>query len=399
MSTARKEFAWSIRGRLFTLSSTQLFELAKSLTADSGDTAQFSQDDKESCMNCVASYIQSETLLGLEDEGMSQLLALDDLISQAIQISAVDTPSGVTMPNMPSPHPSNMPSEPPPSPENQVDINANVSTETQSIEELRKVYEELGKRLKQCEATVPQPTVTPSHQSHPHFLTRTQLGPERPVTVRDLSYLSRREFKAFGGQIGDNSSEISYNSLTKQINEGIKEGFGEAEIVKGVLRIVKHGTFRDMLMLKDELSLPELQGFLRSHLGEKATTEMFQELMCARQTEQESPQQFLYRMIGLKQKLNFQSKQASTDISYDPKTIQEVFLHTIYQGLGVKYADMRQRLRPLTLNNNVTDEEILREVTKIISEENEHQRRLGQTPRQKTVQAQSAVLETDEKEA
>lgn len=64
-----------------------------------------------------------------------------------------------------------------------------------------------------------------------------------------------------------------------------------------MLRIVKPGTFRDMLMLKDELSLPELQGFLRSHLGEKATTEMFQELMCARQSEQESPQQFLYRMF------------------------------------------------------------------------------------------------------
>lgn len=86
----------------------------------------------------------------------------------------------------------------------------------------------------------------------------------------------------FGGQIGDNSSKISYNSLTKQINEGIKEGFAEAEIVRGVLRIVKPGTFRDMLMLKDELSLPELQGFLRSYLGETATTEMFQELMCAR---------------------------------------------------------------------------------------------------------------------
>lgn len=60
---------------------------------------------------------------------------------------------------------------------------------------------------------------------------------------------------------------------------------------------------------------------------------------------------------------------------------------------------MRQRLRPLTLNNNVTDEEILSEVTKIISDENEHQRRLGQTPRQKTLQAQSAVVETDEKKA
>lgn len=143
-------------------------------------------------------------------------------------------------------------------------------------------------------------------------------------------------------------------------------------------------------MLKDDLSLHELQSFLRSHLGEKATTEMLQELMCARQSEQETPQQFLYRMIGLKQKLLFQSKQANTEISYDPRTVQEVFLHTIYQGLGAKYADLRQRLRPLTSNNNVTDEEILSEVTKIISDENEHQRRLGQVSRQRSAQAQDS---------
>ena len=99
-------------------------------------------------------------------------------------------------------------------------------------------------------------------------------------------------------------------------------------------------------------------------------------------------------MIGLKQKLNFQSRQANADISYDPRTIQEVFLHTIYQGLGTKHADIRQRLRPLISNSLVTDEEILGQVMKMISDENEHQRRLSQTPRQKTTHAHSAKVET-----
>lgn len=99
-------------------------------------------------------------------------------------------------------------------------------------------------------------------------------------------------------------------------------------------------------------------------------------------------------MIGPKQKLLFQSRQTSTDISYDPKTIQEVFLHTIYQGLGPKHADLQQRLRPLTSNSQVTDEEILRQVMKIINDENEHQRRLGQPLRQKTTQAPNAKVET-----
>lgn len=399
MSTTRKELVWSIRGRLFALSSKDLFELAKSLAAGENDTVQFSEDDKERCMDYVTSYMQSQTLLKLEDEGMSQLLALDDLITQVMQMSSrnVQPAEEAATPTTLSPYPSNIPPDPPSPTDNPPDIQAeiNANSDKEYVEELRKAYETLGERIRRCETLAPQPQATPSRQSR----SQPQASPERPVTLRDLSYLPRREFKVFGGQIGDNSSEISYNSLIKQINEGIKEGFAEAEIVRGVLRIVKPGTFRDMLMLKDELSLPELQGFLRSHLGEKATTEMFQELMCARQTEQESPQQFLYRMIGLKQKLIFQSKQANADISYDPRTVQEVFLHTIYQGLGAKYADLRQRLRPLTSNSNVTDEEILSEVTKIISDENEHQRRLGQVTRHRPAQAQSAVIEMKDKMA
>lgn len=401
MSTERKKLAWSIRRRLFSLSNIQLFELATNIATDNGDPVRFKQTDEESCMDYVTAYIQSDTLLQLEDEGLSQLLILNDEIDQIIKKcypteSPVREVAEIETLVTPSPHPSNMISDSPPSTDNALVTNVKDSTETQSIAKLKRVYEELIEQLKQREATGPQPIATPSQPSQPQVSSRMHLIQERPATLKDLSYLPRREFKLFGGQIGDNSSDISYNSLTKQINEGLREGFAEAEIVRGVLRIVKPGTFRDMLMLKDELSIFELQCFLRSHLGEKAITEMFQELMCARQAEQESPQQFLYRMIGLKQKLLFQSKQANIDISYDPKTIQEVFLHTVYQGLGVKYAELRQRLRPLTLNNNVSDEEILREITKIISDENEHQRRLGQVTRQKPVQAQSAVLESKE---
>lgn len=220
----------------------------------------------------------------------------------------------------------------------------------------------------------------------------SQNTPERVVSLKDLPYLQRREFKVHGGQIGDQSSEVSYSSISRQIDEGVREGFADVEVARGVLTIIKPGTFKDMLSNKDDLAVPELKGFLRSHLGKKAPTEMFQELMCARQAEQESPQQFLYRMIGLKQRLMFQPKQASTDISYDPKTIQEVFLNTVYQGLGAKHADLRQRLRHLVANSQVSDEEILGQMTKMISDENEHQRRLGQLP--KPSHAHSAKVET-----
>lgn len=68
-----------------------------------------------------------------------------------------------------------------------------------------------------------------------------------------------------------------------------------------VLRITKPGHFKDMLISKDEMTISELKSFLRSHMEEKSTTELFQELIKAKQQDHETPQQFLYRMVGLKQ--------------------------------------------------------------------------------------------------
>lgn len=87
------------------------------------------------------------------------------------------------------------------------------------------------------------------------------------------------------------------------MDEGIREGFPDTEIVCGVLRIIKPGTFKDMLINKDDLTLLEIKGFLQAHLRKKNCTELFQELISARQDEGETPQQFLYRVIGLKQRV------------------------------------------------------------------------------------------------
>lgn len=250
------------------------------------------------------------------------------------------------------------------------------------------MYEDLGRKLQyyQDSANTSQGRQT-SNVTHEKGDTQTMFS------SKDLPYLQRRDFKVHGGQIGDQNSEITYNSISKQIDEGIKEGFTEAEVIRGALRIIKPGAFKEMLTNKDEITICELKGFLRSHLGEKACTELFQELMCAKQNEQEPPQQFVYRMIGLKQRILFQSKQVNTDIRYDPKTIQEVFLHTIYQGLGSKHTDVRQQLRSLLSNHQVTDEDIVSRVTKIINDENEHQRRLGYPSKPKATHAHSVRVD------
>ncbi|XP_041828199.1 uncharacterized protein LOC121631315 isoform X2 [Melanotaenia boesemani] len=215
------------------------------------------------------------------------------------------------------------------------------------------------------------------------------------MSMRELGYLSRREFKVQGGQVGDQSSDITYNNVCKQIDDGIMEGFSDSEIVRGVLKIIRPGVFKEMLINKDDITVAELKGFLQTHLREKNSTELFQELMCTKQEENETPQQFLYRVIGLKQRILFTSKLADTDIKYSAATVQDVFLHTVYQGFGHKHTDIRRELKPLLSSSGVTDEMILRHVMKITSEENERMKRLGLSRRQTVTNAHSAQLEPD----
>lgn len=71
------------------------------------------------------------------------------------------------------------------------------------------------------------------------------------MSLRDLPYLHRREFKVHRGQIGDHSSDICYNSMCRQIEEGVKYNFTDSEVVRGVLRIIKPGNFKDMLIVAE----------------------------------------------------------------------------------------------------------------------------------------------------
>lgn len=84
--------------------------------------------------------------------------------------------------------------------------------------------------------------------------------------------------------------------------------------------------------------------------------------MCARQEENETLQQFLYPVIGLKQRVLFTSKLSDAGIKYSAATVQDVFLHTVHQGLGHKHSYICIELKPFLTSSEVSDETILRYV-------------------------------------
>lgn len=65
--------------------------------------------------------------------------------------------------------------------------------------------------------------------------------------------------------------------------EGLKEQFSDAENLRAVLKVMKPGNVKDMLMNKDDLKVEELKVFLHSNLGEQINTALFQVLMCTKE--------------------------------------------------------------------------------------------------------------------
>lgn len=146
-------------------------------------------------------------------------------------------------------------------------------------------------------------------------------------------------------------------------------------------------------MLISKETVTELKSFLRSHMGEKSTTELFQELITTKQHEHETL--FLYRMVGLKQKIILTSRQTDTAIKYEAQTVQNVFMHKIYQGLSDKHDDIRRELKLLLSDPSVTDEALLRKVIRTTSEESERRRRLSRNSRNKVIYAQSGQVNSE----
>uniref|UniRef100_A0A674NT42 Gypsy retrotransposon integrase-like protein 1 n=1 Tax=Takifugu rubripes TaxID=31033 RepID=A0A674NT42_TAKRU len=217
---------------------------------------------------------------------------------------------------------------------------------------------------------------------------------DQVLRVNDFAaLLPRREFKLHGGQISDVGSDMSYSNLCKQIEEGIQEGFTESEVIRTVMKIIKPGTFREMLTNKSDLTVDELKRFLRAHIRDKSSTELFQELSNAKQQDKESPQQFLYKIMGLKQRVLFESQQPGAEFSYDKKLVQGTFLHTLYQGLYEKNNHVRYDLKPLLTDSQVSDDFLLDQITKSTSEETERLRRLGTVAKNRPVTVSPAQLD------
>ncbi|KAK2866349.1 hypothetical protein Q7C36_002405 [Tachysurus vachellii] len=218
----RKRLVWAIKKTFLTLSVDELFQIAKSVGPVPGmDEFCVKSTDEEGCFEYICGLMSSESLLELEDSGMAHLLNLRDLIDIVLQghtsqvAVAVDVSgSGDVSYANDNVNPTDDSDATHIGITNTTHMAPSTASNTHDTE-LQKIlasYEELRR-------TTQSSNVAGTRGLSEHATPLTQ---DKLLSLRELSYLHRSLLKIQGGQIGDQGSELSNNSVCRQMEDGIR---------------------------------------------------------------------------------------------------------------------------------------------------------------------------------
>ena len=198
----------------------------------------------------------------------------------------------------------------------------------------------------------------------------------------------KRDFK-ISGQIGDVSQKdrLSFSSLAHQIENGLKNDYTEDEIKEAVIKAINPAlSLRSYLEGKADLTLAKLRRIMRSHYQERTATELYHQLSSTVQQPKEKPQEFLIRLLDLKQKVLFASQETDSDLKYDPTLVHGMFVHSF--SLGLKNENIKIEMKPYLEKKTMSDEELFEKLNVCVSNEMERSQKFGSqlTPKVNAVQ-------------
>ena len=168
----------------------------------------------------------------------------------------------------------------------------------------------------------------------------------------------KRDFK-ISGQIGDFSQKDrpSFSSLVHQIENGLKNDYRKDEIKEAGIKAINPAlSLRSYLEGKADLTLAKLRRIMRSHYQEKTATELYHQLSSTVQQLKEKPQEFLIRLLDLKQKVLFASQESDSELKYDPTLVHGMFVHSF--SFGLQNENIKMEMKPHLEKKTVSDEEL-----------------------------------------
>ncbi|XP_078798076.1 uncharacterized protein LOC111946953 isoform X1 [Oryzias latipes] len=273
-----------------------------------------------------------------------------------------------------------------PSPPPQLQTADTSHDHAEALLSLQKQYavlqESFVESTKRIEAEMAKLTMRGAGQAQSHPSLTQHVVPPAP-TLPEVSI--RKEFR-INGQIGERGQKdkLSYSNLIHQIDMGLKKNHSEADIIEAVVRAVSPGlSLRDMLEIKSDLTLSQLRTILRGHYKEDSSTDLYNCLINLTQECNESPQNFLFRAIELKERLLLASKEPGAEEQYSPELIQRKFLRAVETGL--LSADIKYQLKRYLEDPAVTDEHLIAKINAAASLEWERKQKFKKHVREPRV--------------
>lgn len=318
-----------VKGALYELNVEQLLKICNGLQLFGLRKEQFADKTRGQLISLVTSYIERAELAEQEDEGMSHLLNIKDLIENA-KIPQLEAAGGDEQ-------------------------NENLQEEVNALRTTLKAQEEA------------------MHQLMNKTLNLQSTPMQRRVSAPPDNSMWRKDFK-ISGQIGEpgQKDKLTFSSLARQIESGLSKGYHEDEIIDAVIRAITPGLqLRSYLEGKSDLTLPALRRILRSHYQERGATELYKQLTSEVQSGKETPQNFLLRAMDLRQKILFASQEDESGLKYDPALVQSLFMHTILTGL--QSDSVKSDMQPYLLQSTTSDEVLLEKVNIACANEKERQ--------------------------
>jgi len=292
------------------------------------DEIKASTRTRLSLLTHIQMHIGRDEMEELEDQGMSELLLLNDEIAEIIKAENEDQDTN----------------------ERGDSGHTDQPTATSLVTETAKVVNNTAAQLQFPTSNHPVSSVPDHKQQSPYW---------------------QKDFK-ISGQIGEpgQKDKLTFSSLAHQIENGLSRGYSELDIVDSVIRAILPGLqLRSYLEGKAQLTLPTLRRILRSHFQEKSATELYKQLASEVQNPKETAQTFLMRVLDLKQKVLFASQESGSGLKYDPALVQRMCLHTILTGF--QSDSVRIDMQPLLLDPETPDEILLERLNMACANETE----------------------------
>ena len=173
------------------------------------------------------------------------------------------------------------------------------------------------------------------------------------------------------------------------MRNGRKAGYNDNEICAGVIKsIAPKNHLRSYLESKPSLNVLSLIQIMRSHFSEKDPSSTPTEMSNSVQSVHESTYDFVVKLMSKREKVLILAKEE--DCPYDEKLVQRRFLHAI--STGIRNNNIRNDLRHVLQNVNISDEYLLRLISEAVINNSERNEKLAQHKRD----LKKNKVETDE---